>query len=440
MSLEHLELGASEVAALVGSSGCGKTSLLLGWTGLLPDLDVTGSRRVLGAAWPEANTSPWREMLAGPVTVLLQDAKAALDPLQRIGVQIRTVTGSSVDQCLEALGSLGLSEGKRILESRPHELSGGQAQKVLLAIALLRAPKLLLADEPTASLDGASIDSFVAGVELLRERHGTAILLATHDFTLVEAVGARLFEHHEDAFEAASARSRTWPDWERRECRGVVLRVQGLTKSFGANSVLCDLEMQIAPGEVVAIVGPSGCGKSTLARILTGHLKPDRGRVECASRQKLLFQETGRVQADRPTETGVTDRQLLFQDAFASLTPGRTIRELLEETRVESFDCDREAAAIGLPADSLDRTASELSGGERRRAALLRALSVDPPVLVLDEPTASLDHDSARSVMMMVMNAQRRRRLACLLITHDREMADAFAHRVLELTQGRLQG
>jgi ABC-type dipeptide/oligopeptide/nickel transport system ATPase subunit len=136
----------------------------------------------------------------------------------------------------------------------------------------------------------------------------------------------------------------------------------------------------------------------------------------------------------------VTDRQLLFQDAFASLTPGRTIRELLEETRVESFDCDREAAAIGLSADSLDRTASELSGGERRRAALLCALSVDPPVLVLDEPTASLDHDSARSVMMMVMNAQRRRRLACLLITHDREMADAFAHRVLELTQGRLQG
>jgi peptide/nickel transport system ATP-binding protein len=335
---------------------------------------------------------------------------------------------------------LGLSEGKRILESRPHELSGGQAQKVLLAIALLRAPKLLLADEPTASLDGASIDSFVAGVELLRERHGTAILLATHDFTLVEAVGARLFEHHEDAFEAASARSRTWPDWERRECRGVVLRVLGLTKSFGANSVLCDLEMQMAPGEVVAIVGPSGCGKSTLARILTGHLKPDRGRVECASRQKLLFRETGRVQADRPTETGVTDRQLLFQDAFASLTPGRTIRELLEETRVESFDCDREAAAIGLSADSLDRTASELSGGERRRAALLRALSVDPPVLVLDEPTASLDHDAARSVMMMVMNAQRRRRLACLLITHDREMADAFAHRVLELTQGRLQG
>ena len=189
MSLEHLELGASEVAALVGSSGCGKTSLLLGWTGLLPEVDVTGTRRVLGSAWPEANTSPWREMLAGPVTVLLQDAKAALDPLQRIGVQIRTVTGSSVDQCLEALGSLGLSEGKRILKSRPHELSGGQAQKVLLAIALLRAPKLLLADEPTASLDGASIDSFVAGVELLRERHGTAILLATHDFTLVEAVG-----------------------------------------------------------------------------------------------------------------------------------------------------------------------------------------------------------------------------------------------------------
>jgi ABC-type glutathione transport system ATPase component len=442
VSLACLEIGTSEVVALVGPSGCGKTTLLLGWTGLLRDLDVTGGRYVDGAAWPAANTAPWRELLAGPVTVLLQDSLAALDPLQRIGVQIDTVTASSVDARRAALRSLGVEDPDRILAARPHEISGGQAQKVLLAIALLRESRLLLADEPTASLDGASIDGFVTGLKLLREWHGTAVLLATHDLDLVRAVGARVFSHRDGRFESADSPVRAWPESPGSPSAGAVLRVRGLTKSFGATPVLRGIELELGSREVVAVVGPSGCGKSTLARILTGHLQADAGTITCAAPGELLPEAAAGDHANRADRAGAMDRardrQLLFQDAFASLTPHRTIRSLLDETRTGSFDSEREAAAIGLCPDALDRTAAELSGGERRRAALLRSLSVCPSVLVLDEPTASLDHDAAESVMMTVMDAQRRGELACLLITHDRGLADAFGNRVLELRDGRM--
>ena len=416
VGIEELSLRASEVAALVGPSGCGKTSLLLGWTGLLSELDVSGDRLVDGVPCPDADSDPWREMLAGPVTLVLQDPKATLDPLQKVQTQIATVTGAARDDCLAALRALGLSDAERIAGAWPHQLSGGQAQKVLLAIALLRAPRLLLLDEPTGSLDGASIDDLVAGLDLLRERHQTAVLLATHDASLVAALAARVFQFEDGWFRESIGGDNGWPAAERAEPgEEVVLTATGLCKAYGGTTVLSNCDLSLCRSEVVAVVGPSGCGKTTLARILTGHLEADAGNV-----------------------VGGAGSQLLFQDAYASLTPHRTIGKLIQETRTPLFDVAAETAAVGLPADRLACYPGELSGGERRRAALLRALSVEPHVLVLDEPTASLDHGTAVSVMRMLMEISVLRGLACVLITHDEAMADAVAHRILRFRKGRL--
>lgn len=416
VSLKNLTLRDREVAALVGPSGCGKTTLLWGVLGLLPGVSAAGVREVLGQAWPGAGTVAWRKMLAGPVTIVMQDAKAALDPLQRIGVQVETITGRDSNQVAEALSRFGLADARRFAQAWPHEISGGQAQKVLLAIALLRAPRLLVMDEPTASLDGASIDEFVEHLRILRDQHGTAVLVATHDLSLVQALDAEVFEHDGSGFTPAASNSRSLPQPELPTPGEVVLRVRGLEKSFGDRPVLRGIGFELRHGEVVAVVGPAGCGKTTLARILVGELVADAGEVQ-----------------------GAAGMQILSQDAYASLTPGRSIADLLRETARPGFDVAAEAASLGLTAEQLAKTAEQLSGGERRRAALLRALSVVPPLLILDEPTASLDGSTALAVMTQLLEVQRQRELACLWITHDQKLADCLAHRVLLMRQGSFE-
>ena len=415
VQLGALELGSGEVAALVGPSGCGKTSVLLSLLGVAPDLVMEGERRLFSGPWP-ASREELRRVLSGPLVLLLQDAKGSLDPLQKVSVQVHTVTGKPPDECIAALRSLGVEDAVRVAGAYPHQLSGGEAQKVQFTIALLRGPKLLVADEPTSSLDGASIEEFTSGLELLQNRHSTAALIATHDLGLVAALGARTFEFDRGDFVPASSEVPQWPRAVPGELGAPAVTVRGLVKSYGSTHVLRGLDLTVHEGEVVAVVGPSGCGKSTLARILTGHLSPDRGGI-----------------------TGADSAQLLFQDAYASLTPHRTIRSLIQETRRPDFDADQEARNLGLSIAKLASRPGQLSGGERRRAALLRALSVGPSALVLDEPTASLDHPTAVMVIDMVMRVQRRRGLACVLITHDRSLASAQAHRVLSMVDGRLQ-
>jgi peptide/nickel transport system ATP-binding protein len=421
VELPALELEAGRVAALYGPSGCGKTSLCLGLFGLLRGADfmTAGTVRLLDRDVAGAGDAERRGMLRNDVAFLMQDAHAALDPLQAVGAQIAQATSCSAADAANALERLGVQDAAALCRRLPHQISGGQAQRVLLAIAVLRKPALVVADEPSASLDGGNYAELVARLRTLLAA-GSSLLLATHDHRLLEDLDAAVYALRDGKFVPGAPVEAPWPARPAGPDPGTVevLGSRGLCVGFGERLVLDGVDFAVARGEVVAIVGESGAGKTTLARVLAGHRTPDAGSVQ------------------QPARRGAV--QLCCQDATGSLTPRRTLRALVKEACVPFFPVEHAAAGLQLDPAVLDREVAQMSGGERRRATLLRALAVQPDVLVLDEPTASLDREAAVAVLRALIALQQDRGIAIVLITHDLDLARAVAHRVVAVQGGKL--
>jgi peptide/nickel transport system ATP-binding protein len=421
VELPHLSLLSGKVAALYGPSGCGKTTLLHGLFGLLRGADVhtQGAVRVLGRDFGTALLTERSHVMRHDLAFLAQDAHAALDPLQPIGQQIAQATLRSAADAAAQLANLGVQDAAAVCRRLPHQISGGQAQRVLLAIAFLRAPSLVIADEPSASLDGGSYGELLVHLRRLFDQ-GSAMLLATHDVRLLRDLDAAVYTATEGRFLPGKADTLAWP--QRAEGAAIgsvpVLAARDLGVAYGERRVLDGADFRLHRGEIVAVIGESGAGKTTLARVLAGHRAPDRGTV------------------DRPPRA--TAVQLCCQDAFASLTPGRSLASLVAEAKAPFFDLERAAATLRLARGAEHRSAGHLSGGERRRAALLRALAVQPDVLLLDEPTASLDRRAAIAVLESLLELQQSRGLAMVLVTHDHELAKAIAHRTVAVEDGKV--
>ena len=413
-SVPALTLAPGAAAALVGPSGSGKTTLLHAAFCLHDAAAVqrTGDTRVLGQRVTDAATA--RRLLREQVLLLPQDAKAALDPLLRIEAQLMALTAAPVAAVRHALATLGIEACAR---RYPHAISGGEAQRALLALVQLRRPRLLVLDEPTASLDRARATEITGALRACMQEHWLAILVATHDRDLVTALCAQPFVGEDGCFVPATLATGSHAGPVVPGAGNVVLRCEHLACSLGGQVVLRDASLELRTAEITALLGPSGAGKTTLARILAGLQVPDAGVVL------------------RPP--GPRAVQLLFQEAYQSLTPGRTIRGLVRETAVAGFDAAATAAELGLVPDRLARARDGLSGGERRRAALLRALSVRPTVLILDEPTSGLDPASVRDLVGLLGALRTRGDVAVLLITHDEALAHALATRVVRLHEGR---
>lgn len=409
VTVDALDVEAGGVVAILGPSGSGKSSLVAALLDHLrsgEDLRVTGSVRFAGEERPSRGSDAWRAWLRGPVVTIPQDARGALDPLQPIGRQIAELAGVPEVAARAALVRLRGDAADALFGRRPHQVSGGEAQSALLAVALARpSVRLCVLDEPSAGLDAERVEAVVAAVSPLHDA-GTAVLVATHDLELARRLSARPLHLGPDgrlctgwpetsAFPSAAPAAEDAPLV--LEARDVGLVVRGV-------SVLESASVTLRRGQSLAVRGPSGAGKTSLCRVLVGRVEPTSGTVE--RRGKVL---------------------LLDQDAAGSLTPHRTIASLCAESAAPGFDVEAEADRLGLGTRDIASTTSRLSGGQRRRAALLRALAARPDVLVLDEPTAGLDRDAAVRVVETLLAAQQRHGLALLWITHDEDLAHAVS-------------
>jgi len=450
-----LALRSGRVTALVGPSGSGKTSLALALLGLVPPGAVV--RGVVRWRGESLDAAGRRRLLGRELALLPQDPVASLDPVWRVGDQLRETLrchgvprGELDARVASLLRDVQLPGGRDILRRYPHQLSGGQCQRLLLALALAGEPSLLLADEPTTNLDRPTADALLATLRRLVEERGLALLLITHDLAVAAAMadevvvldGGRIVERGAPdrllgAPRAALTRELVTalgapvpPPSARPDDAAPVLTARGLRwRPPGArHDVVRGVDLTVAAAERVALVGESGGGKTSLALLLAGLARPREGRVEIAGQPRR----------------GPHPVQLVFQNPYRSLDPRQrcldTVREAVLAAGVPPGRADEATAAwlrdVELPESLWSRRPHALSGGQRQRVALARALAARPLVLVADEPTSSQDLLTRHRLLSLLLRLQERHRLALLLVTHDLELARRHGERLLVVYGG----
>ncbi|WP_412544047.1 ABC transporter ATP-binding protein [Longispora sp. K20-0274] len=463
-------LAPREVLAVVGESGSGKTVTALSLLGLLPGTaTVTGRALLNGVDLYTRTPADLRAVRGNDIGMVFQEPMTALNPVFTIGNQLVEAVRTHQDvtrraarrRAAELLDLVGLPEPRRTLRSYPHELSGGQLQRVVIAMAIANDPILLVADEPTTALDVTVQAEILELLRDLRDRLGTAILLITHDMGVVADLAdrvlvmldGRVVEHGEvravfgapgdrytkrllDAVVSLGGGTRTAPP-----AAPPVLDIRDLTVVHrGGVRAVDQVSLTVGPGEVLGLVGESGSGKTTVANTVAGLLRPTTGEV------RVLGEDLTKI--NRTTLRRVRGRiGVVFQDPVSSLNPRATVADSVSEPlRLHGDPRGAELAhrvddlldAVRLSPNLRDRYPHELSGGQRQRVGLARALALDPALLIADEPTSALDVSVQAQVLDLFRDLQARLGFACLFISHDLAVVERLADRVAVMHRGTL--
>jgi peptide/nickel transport system ATP-binding protein len=478
------ELERGQSLALIGESGSGKSTIARTVLRLLPPEArvLSGQVQFGGGNVLELSERQFRPLRGRELGFVPQDPSSALNAVRTIGSQAleaaallpETDAATRRARILETFGQVGLTDPERVYRSYPHQLSGGMLQRVLIGLAMLPRPALIVADEPTSGLDVTIQKRILDLFSELQESLGIGLLFITHDLAVaaeradtlvvlkdgvVQERGPawRVFEAPKAEYtrELQADVPAANPDRYRishsgdpvagpGEDAGAQIDVRSLSKTFTVGdrrvTAVDDVSFSVNRGSTHALVGESGSGKTTTVRLLLGLEHPDTGEI-MISGQSVRSHSRGQWRTLR------RHLQLVYQNPFTSLDPTwrleRIVREPLDRfgvgTKAERGDRVREALhAVGLPESMLSRRPTRLSGGQRQRVAIARALVLRPDVVVLDEPTSSLDVTVQADIIDLLFGLQREQGLTYLFVSHDLSLVRQIADTVSVLQGGRV--
>ena len=463
------DLEKGKVLGLIGESGAGKSTIGLASMAYgRGGVEITGGEVwVNGRDILKTSLSDVRSLRGGEVTYVSQSAAASFNPAKKIMDQVTEASirhgkyskKEAEARAVELFRKLGLPDPEHIGNRYPHQVSGGQLQRCMTALALCPEPDLVVFDEPTTALDVTTqIDVLMAIKEAIRDT-GVAALYITHDLAVVAQVSDdilvlkmgdmveygsvdQIINAPQEEYTRALVSVRSIDHKEKAPTSEPVLKVEHITARYkGTNfDVLHDVNVELHPGQTLAVVGESGSGKSTLARVITGLLPPRSGNIHFAGRD-LSGALDGRSRED------LRELQMIYQMADVAMNPRQTVGTIIgrplefyfglrgEEKRKRIKELLDE---IEMGDGFIDRYPAELSGGQKQRVCIARALAAKPKMIICDEVTSALDPLVADGILKLLLDLQKIEDVAYLFITHDLATVRAIADSIAVMYQGKV--
>jgi len=463
------EVEKGKVLGLIGESGAGKSTI-----GLASMAYGRGGVKITGGeVWVngrdilKTTNSDVRALRGGEVTYVSQSAAASFNPAKKIMDQVTEAAilqgkfskKEAERRAVELFRKLGLPDPENIGNRYPHQVSGGQLQRCMTALALCPEPDLVVFDEPTTALDVTTqIDVLMAIKEAIRDT-GVAALYITHDLAVVAQVSDdilvlkmgdmveygsvdQIINNPQEEYTKALVSVRSIEHAEKTPTPEPILKVQNITARYkGTNfDVLKNINVELHPGQTLAVVGESGSGKSTLARVITGLLPQSNGSVHFAGRDlskdlagrskedlrelQMIYQMADVAMNPRQTVGTIIGRPLEFYFGLRGAEKRKRIVELLDE--IEMGEC------------FINRYPAELSGGQKQRVCIARALAAKPKMIICDEVTSALDPLVADGILKLLLDLQKIEDVAYLFITHDLATVKAIADSIAVMYQGEV--
>jgi peptide/nickel transport system ATP-binding protein len=463
-----LTLHRGEVLGLIGESGAGKSTLGLAAMGFArPGCRISaGTINFDGIDLTKASDQKKRSLRGSRIAYVAQSAAAAFNPAHKIIDQtVETAVGHGIKPRSKAESDarmlyrqLRLPDPDSIGERYPHQVSGGQLQRAMTAMAMACGPDLIIFDEPTTALDVTTQVEVLAAIRDIVEQFNTAALYITHDLAVVAQMAHRIMVlRYGKLVEEAPTRSMlkapreeyTKSLWAVRklakpEDRGgdTILRIHKIDAAYGkgAIKVLDNVTVSVPRGRTVAVVGESGSGKSTLARVITGLLPPRRGEIHFNG---------------KPLPPALSERskdllrriQMIYQSPDTALNPRQTVRDVIGRPlefyrglkgREQDAKLEELLQLIEMDERYVDRLPGELSGGQKQRICIARALAASPDLIICDEVTSALDQIVQEEILKLLLRLQKELGVTYLFITHDIATVRAIADEIVVMHQGHV--
>ncbi|MBB2683866.1 UNVERIFIED_ORG: peptide/nickel transport system ATP-binding protein [Rhizobium etli] len=462
------DLQKGKVLGLIGESGAGKSTI--GLSALAygrGGAEITGGEVLLaGTDILALGKNGIRKIRGARVCYVAQSAAAAFNPAHRLGDQVIEASvkhglmsrEEARKRALYLFRVLGLPNPETFGERFAHQVSGGQLQRAMTAMALCSNPELIVFDEPTTALDVTTQIDVLAAIKHAIEETHTAALYITHDLAVVAQISddimvlrhgkqveygsvQQIIEAPRQDYTRALVNVRQAYREEAADQSAALLQVENVSAEYSNGfKVLHDVSLHVPKGQTLAVVGESGSGKSTLARVITGLLPPSSGRV---------------VFAGKPLMPGLKSRpnddlrriQLIYQMADTAMNPRQTVRDIIGRplTFYYGLRGGEKTARVKELLDQIemgngfvDRYPAELSGGQKQRVAIARALAAKPELILCDEPTSALDPLVAEGILKLLLRLQEEEQLSYVFITHDIAIVRAIADSVAVMHRGKL--
>lgn len=463
------DLQPGKVLGLIGESGAGKSTIGLAAMAYgRGGVEITGGEVwVNGRDILKERLRAVRRLRGAEVTYVSQSAAASFNPAKKIMDQVteaaiyqnKFTKAEAEERAVDLFRKLGLPDPETIGNRYPHQVSGGQLQRCMTALALCPQPDLVVFDEPTTALDVTTQIDVLAAIKEAIAATGVAALYITHDLAVVAQVSDhimvlqqgdmveygtvdQIINAPKEDYTKALVSVRSIRHEEKTPTDTPVLRVDNVTARYAGTDfdVLKKINVDIHPGQTLAVVGESGSGKSTLARVITGLLPPSDGTITFDGR------ELAPALAQRPIED-LREMQMIYQMADTAMNPRQTVGTIIGRPLEFYFGLKGKAKQkriqelldeIELGDGFQDRYPAELSGGQKQRVCIARALAAKPKLIICDEVTSALDPLVADGILKLLLNLQKIEDVAYLFITHDLATVKAIADSIAVMYQGEV--